>query len=200
MTVMKMFSSPSAAHQVINRQQLGRSLDLMAHHSQLGGDSSPGYYAASSHALEAMEPAYQHEMQHRHRERNPYGIEAVAPREYSEDPDTKTLMGQHQTRHGDYTLTTLPYAAYGRAHLVMAQHPSSPDPVGEVKWNPHGGEIEWAHTTEKHRRQGLSSALVSHGREAGSMTPGMTSPLPSPELSSHGLGLSRGILSKEQWG
>lgn len=207
MTIAEMFGSPSAAHLTVNRTQLGRALDLMAHHAQRGGDSNPGYHAASDQAAEAMEPMYQHEMRHRHRDRNPYGIEAMSP--YPPAPDqtprqlelNNELVGQHERQipGTDYTTTVIPYGQYGRSHVAYATHVDSHKPVAELKWNPHGGEIEWAHTEDEHQRQGLASALVAHGREAGAMTPGMTSPLPSPELSHKGLALSRGMLSRVQW-
>lgn len=208
MTVAEMFRSPSAAHLTVNRRQLGTALDLMQHHSQLGGDSTPNYYRASEMAGEAMEPMYQHEMQHRHRDRNPFGIEAKSPfppapgstpRQLELDNE---LVGQHERQipGTDYTTTVVPHGGYNRAHMAYATHVDSHTPVAELKWNSIGGEVEWAHTEGEHRRQGLSSALVSHGREAGARTPGMTSPLPSPELSDKGLALSRGMLSREQWG
>ena len=208
MAVSEMFSSPSAAHQTINRRQLGMALDLMHHHAQRGGDDSGAYFQASDQAADVMMPAYEHEMAHRHRERNPFGIEAKSPLPPAADRTPRQLelegelVGQHERQipGTDYTTTVVPHGAYGRAHMAWATHVDSHEPVAELKWNPHGGEVEWAHTSQPHQRQGLAKALVAHGRDAASMTPGMTSPLPSPELSHMGLGLSRSVLSKEQWG
>jgi hypothetical protein len=210
-TIAEMFSSPSAAHQTVNRRQLGTALDLMQHHSQRGGDSTPSYYMASEMAAEAMEPMYQHEMKHRDRERNPFGIEAKSPEPPAPDlsprelEDKGELVGQHSrrlqpTRGGHYVSTVVPYGTYNRSHSVYVEHPRESAPVADVKWNPHGGEIEWAHTDSDHRRQGLATQAIAHARDAASMTPRMTSPLPSPELSDKGLALSQGILSREQWG
>lgn len=203
MAVSEMFSSPSVSHRMINLRQMGTALDLMAHHSQRSGDATPAYFAAADQAVKALEPAYAHEVSHRNRDRNPFGVTAMTPETSTyakHTPDIDGLVGQHQSRHGDYTLTVMPYSGGEKSHQVLATHPSSAEPVGVLHWNPHGGEVEWAHVKDEHQRQGVASAMVKAGREAASMTPRMASPLPSPELSTHGLGLSRGILNRGQMG
>lgn len=205
-----MFSSPSAAHEVVNPRQVQRALDLMHHHSQLGGDSTPNYYMASEMAAQTMEPMYQHEMAHRNRDRNPFGIEAKSPEPPSpnltprELEERGELVGQHSrrlgpARGGHYVSTVIPHGTYNRSHSAYVEAPGESMPAAQLDWNAHGGEIEWAHTEADHRRQGLAAGMVAHARDAASMTPGMTSPLPSPELSDKGLALSRGVLSREQW-
>lgn len=177
--------SDHPALRMISRSHLQ---DALGHYAEHHEGRAP--YAASR-VEDAVDAGYHVNAETRNRSRNPYGLTA---RPYESKPDSDYWPGDNDVssesrvpEHGNLSIQFSPASNRWGTHRVSLREHGEEEEAGSVSWSPSTGEVSFTHLEPHLQGKGLGQHMLKHAEDLAAQTPGVTTPLPSTELSPHGV-------------